>query len=86
MITSHIRGHAVEYVNGHWQYVDDKTPAFNNRPCAKCGKMPTSEGYDACLGYIPRALWACCGHGLYERYIIQKRKKAVLNREAEGIN
>lgn len=75
MITSHIRGHLAEYENGHWRYVDDKTLAIDNRPCARCGKMPTSEGYDACLGYIPGALWACCGHGIDKPSIIMGVKQ-----------
>jgi len=70
MITAYDRGHLIEYINGYWRYVDDKTPAPNNRSCAKCGRMPTPEGYDSCLGYIPEALWACCGHGVERPYII----------------
>jgi len=33
------------------------------KSCAKCNKAPTSEGYDACFGYISGAAHACCGHG-----------------------
>jgi len=75
MITSYLKGHPVEYINGCWRYVDDKKPAIDNRPCAKCGKMPTAEGYDACLGHIPGALWACCGHGIVKPYIIWNVKQ-----------
>lgn len=31
--------------------------------CPKCGRKPTPEGYDPCLGHIPGAVAACCGHG-----------------------
>jgi hypothetical protein len=74
MITSHKRGWEIEYINNQWVYADDKTPVENNeRPCKKCGQMPTKEGYDACLGYIPGATSACCGHGVEDKYIIQKK-------------
>lgn len=69
MITSFLRGHLAEYINQQWVYSDDKSPAIDNRVCKKCEKMPTPEGYDACLGYIPNAVWACCGHGVEEPYI-----------------
>jgi hypothetical protein len=39
-------------------------------PCAKCGKLPTKEGHDACLGTLPGVIDACCGHGVREAYII----------------
>jgi hypothetical protein len=32
-------------------------------PCVACGQPPTVEGYDACIGMIPDARAACCGHG-----------------------
>jgi len=31
--------------------------------CRKCGKLPTKEGHDACLGTLPNVMNACCGHG-----------------------
>ena len=39
-------------------------------PCVKCGKLPTKEGYDPCLGTLPGVIDACCGHGVKEAYII----------------
>lgn len=39
-------------------------------PCVKCGKLPTKEGHDACLGTLPGVTDACCGHGVKEAYII----------------
>jgi hypothetical protein len=38
-------------------------------PCVKCGKLPTDEGHDACLGTLPGVIDACCGHGVTEAYI-----------------
>lgn len=33
--------------------------------CAHCGKPPTPEGHDGCLGTLPEqvVMNACCGHG-----------------------
>lgn len=33
-------------------------------PCAHCGRAPTPEGHDACLGALPGVTAACCGHGV----------------------
>jgi hypothetical protein len=65
---SHLRGHEIEWRNGRWQYSDIGDVANYDRPCARCGKMPTPEGYDACLGFIPGAKYACCGHGINEPF------------------
>jgi hypothetical protein len=69
MISSQKRGHTIVYENNNWLYADDKSPITAERPCKRCGKMPTEEGYDACLGYIPGAQHACCGHGIHEKMI-----------------
>jgi hypothetical protein len=39
--------------------------------------MPTSEGYDACLGFIPGVESACCGHGVEEPYQMTKLEQAI---------
>lgn len=67
--TAYLRGHKIIY-NGSWQY-EDGTPEDVNRPCARCGKPPTPDGHDACLGYIEGATAACCGHGVEEGYILR---------------
>ena len=76
-ITSSIRGHLIEYniAENKWFYADNGMPITIERPCARCGKMPTREGYDACLGYIEGATWACCGHGVTRPYIIWEQNK-----------
>ena len=66
----HIRGHPVFYIDNEWRYSNDKI-VNKDAICARCGKLPTSEGYDACLGYIPNVISACCGHGVEPPYIIQ---------------
>lgn len=71
MVTSYSRGNAIEYLNGQWVYSDTKEPILDNeRPCKRCGRMPTKEGYDTCLGYIEGATSVCCGHGVSEKVIM----------------
>jgi len=71
MITSHYRGHKIYYDGYIWRYCDNnKLTAEEERPCARCGKMPTKEGYDACLGHIEGATSACCGHGIEKPFVI----------------
>jgi len=67
MITTHIRGHLIFWDDG-WYWADTKEPVTDERPCVRCGRMPTP--YDACLGYIEGAVSACCGHGIEEPYVI----------------
>ena len=59
-------GYQIEYdePQEQWVYSDNKEPITNERPCKKCGKYSTPEGYDACLGYLPGVVAACCGHGV----------------------
>lgn len=56
---------------GQSRYVDNDEPIAipSKRPCPQCHKLPTPEGYDACLGAIPGALNACCGHGVQPGYV-----------------
>lgn len=65
VVKSHLRGHPVEYINDEWIFSDTKElTASNPRSiCGNCGRERTKEGYDACLGYIRGAIYACCGHG-----------------------
>lgn len=69
--TSYCRGHAIEYTKSGWVYSDTKDKCDDSRPCARCGKYPTIEGYDACLGYIDGVSSACCGHGVEDGYRIE---------------
>lgn len=69
--TSQQNGHEIEWDGHQWIYEDGEPATDNNfRPCPRCGKLPTPEGYDACLGHIPGARSACCGHGVKEGYIL----------------
>jgi len=70
---AHLRGHLCEYQEkeNRWVFADTKNPIGDEiRPCKKCGGMPTPEGYDACLGYIPGATSACCGHGVGKGFVL----------------
>ena len=71
MITSHSRGHQIIYLNDRWVYKDNRQIMDNNRPCKKCGRKPTKEGYDACLGKLNNIKSACCGHGTDKRYMVK---------------
>ncbi len=66
----HVRGHPAT-----WVYRDtwEEVGAWD-RPCARCGRPPIAAegqvGYDACLGHIPGAVSACCGHGVEGPYVL----------------
>ena len=64
------RGHLVIYDldKKKWLYDDTKKPPTMERPCKRCGKSPTPEGHDACLGILPGVKFACCGHGVTRIY------------------
>ena len=66
--TTYERGHLLfldEQIQ-KWRYVDNREIAKDQRPCIRCGELPTPEGHDACLGDIPETTSACCGHGIKE--------------------
>lgn len=67
------RGHECYFdeASKSWKYSDNNESVENNeRPCKRCGKMPTKDGHDACLGNMPGVKHACCGHGELEPYFI----------------
>jgi hypothetical protein len=76
-VTSHRRGHATEWHDGKWYYTDTGELADHDRPCVRCGQMPTAEGYDACVGYVLGAHAICCGHGVVEPFPIHKDRCLV---------
>jgi len=78
--TSHCRGWPIEYDGERWIYSDTKQPCWgpdDRRPCRRCGQPPTAEGYDACLGHIPGAVAACCGHGVYEGWVTKNEDLGI---------
>lgn len=56
--------------------------------CSHCGKYPTEEGYDSCLGHIDGADAACCGHGTDLGYIGMKdgRRFVLIDHKKLGSN
>lgn len=69
-ITSQTNGHKIIYVNKEWIYEDIKEPISKARPCKYCGKYPTKEGHDGCIGHLDGVKYACCGHGINKSYAI----------------
>ena len=64
-------GNKIYYDGKCWRYADDNTKITNNdKPCPHCGRMPTKEGHDGCLGELESVTSACCGHGRVESYVI----------------
>ena len=70
MVTGYHRGNKTIYTNDQWIYEDGVPITQEERPCTRCGRMPTPEGYDACLGHIEGATAACCGHGIWDKTVI----------------
>jgi hypothetical protein len=70
LVIAHQRGHEIYWDGYIWRYTDNGHLFDDRRPCIKCGRMPTPDGYDPCLGYIEGATAACCGHGVEEPYTI----------------
>jgi hypothetical protein len=78
MIKSHERGWEIYYDGKVWRYSDNGKACNGRRPCKRCGKFPTVNGYDACLGEIPGAKFACCGHGeLKPNVILETQEEAT---------
>lgn len=74
VVSTFCRGHLVYYDwnKKDWFYADTHELFDDSRPCTKCGKYPTQEGYDACIGYLKDVKFACCGHGKENAYIIKE--------------
>lgn len=70
MIKSYSRGWEIYFDGTNWRYSDNNKIADDSRPCKRCGRKPTKEGYDACLRHIEGAKSACCGHGVEKPYVV----------------
>jgi hypothetical protein len=86
MVKSEYHGHQIIWVEGEWVYADTKEKVLEvgKRPCPVCGKEPTKELHDGCLGRIPGVKFACCGHGevdqayiVFDNMIIFRGKQAI---------
>lgn len=83
------KGYMSTYMRGHpiylkeppsdWRYedTDEKIHDVPERPCAKCGKLPTPEGHDACIANLPGVKFACCGHGKGDGYIAFEDNRVI---------
>ena len=71
--TSYDRGHKTYYDGEHWRYFDNNQVVSDARPCARCGKKPTDDGHDACIGTIIGAKSVCCGHGVSKAIIVNDK-------------
>ena len=67
---SFMRGNSIVWSEKRqiWLYVDTRKIADDSQPCIRCNRLPTKEGFDACLGYIEDIKSACCGHGIEQAY------------------
>lgn len=75
MTKTYLRGWEVYFDGSDWRYTDTNEIFNDSKPCKRCGKYPTKEGYDACVGHIEGATSACCGHGITERYVKYGKKE-----------
>ena len=76
MTHSWVRGHGVISDDGeNWHYEDTDEPVKDDRPCQRCGRYPTVDGHDACIGHIDDSniVSACCGHGRHSGCVIVKK-------------
>jgi len=77
---SHTRGNEIYYDGNTWRYSDNGNPLQSEtRPCIRCGKRPTEEGHDACLGHLEGKDSACCGHGIAEGFDFGGESRGVKN-------
>jgi hypothetical protein len=65
------------FLDPEWKWADTLMPIDDDRPCARCNKPPTKEGYDACTGHMPGKTSVCCGHGVTPAISIPAAPKCV---------
>ena len=72
---AYLYGHRIEWDGLQWVYADTREPIEDSkpRPCPRCGRLPTPEGDDACLGHMEDVTSACCGHGVEPAYWVSDR-------------
>ena len=71
------RGWQIVYRGRQWYFEDTglRVCDCEDIACSLCGEPPTVEGYDACLGHIAGAQFACCGHGVHDGYILWTKRE-----------
>jgi len=80
---SDMRGHETIFDDeiGEWVYADDYSVADYDRPCTRCGMMPTKDGHDACIPSLPGVINACCGHGNASKAYVMFRSGETIRGE-----
>lgn len=69
-VTGQRRGHLIVlHGDGRWRWGESGRflrigSGPSDPPCSYCGLSPTAEGLDSCIGHIPSATSAYCGHGV----------------------
>lgn len=83
-VSSYHRGHKVialkdsKGVYSDWRYLDGSSlKKEGDRPCVRCGKMPTEKGHDPCISDLPNTKYACCGHGVEDGYVKLNNGKSI---------
>ena len=79
------RGWAIYRYGNRWFYEDNDEPVDEKRPCKRCSKKPTSEGFDACMGRIPGAVSVCCGHGVTDPIILPWKNNEFVEARTTGV-
>lgn len=77
MVRSFSRGHEIYWDGELWRYSDNGAVYDDTRSCKRCGRQPTPEGYDACLGCVPGATSVCCGHGVESPFVILSKETSA---------
>ena len=77
VVVSFVRGHKIVYDEKakEWLWQEDKSDMSNEKPCKKCGRLPTTNGVDYCLRELEQTdfiVSACCGHSVEKGYIMLK--------------
>ena len=71
-VSGYNRGHRIVFDGAVWCYELDGRAIDSDpmRPCIRCGRAPTPEGHDACVGHVEGVSAACCGHGVSNAYAV----------------
>ena len=64
-------GVRLERIAGKWYHAGREipNPLEHTIPCEACG-LPPVDGCDGCIGRLPGVLFACCGHGKRQGYVM----------------
>lgn len=69
MLRGYVRGNPVTWDGKRWRLADGRDAAACPLTCSECRAVHQPGEPDACLGLIPGAAGACCGHGVHVGYV-----------------